>query len=121
MLTRRFVVQRHTQAEGSVHYDLMVEDGEVLVTFQLEDPPGREGSQGTRSFDHRPVYLTYQGEISGGRGSVEIWDRGQLRDVAGHPRESRYRARFAGERLSGLWELREEAERVRLAPVEASA
>ena len=39
-MTRRFVVQEHAVRPGDVHYDLMIEDGEVLVTFQLEAPPG---------------------------------------------------------------------------------
>lgn len=99
---RRFVVQEHTVRPGDVHFDLMIEDGAVLVTFQLDAPPGGETARGRRSFDHRARYLDYEGPISGDRGAVKIWDRGQLDDVEGGPRDARYRARVRGDRVAGL-------------------
>lgn len=115
-MTRRFVVQRHTRAPGDVHYDLMVEDAEVLVTFQLEEAPAN-GASGVRSFDHRRRYLEFEGELSEGRGQVEIWDQGELSDIQGGPRDTTYRARFEGERLAGLYELCQQAEQVTLKQV----
>lgn len=110
---RRFVVQEHRVRAGDVHYDLMLEDGEVLVTFQLDAPPGPHGpARGRRSFDHRPVYLDYEGPISGDRGEVRIWDRGRMSDLEGDPRAPRYRARAAGERLRGVVEVRDQAGQV---------
>jgi len=107
-MRRRFVVQRHTLASaGEVHFDLMIEEGSVLVTVQLEAAPAR-AVRGARSFDHRPRYLDYEGELGRGRGRVEIWDRGELWDVEGEPRAPLYRARLAGERLVGSFELRQE-------------
>jgi hypothetical protein len=103
-VTRRFVVHEHTVAPGDVHFDLMIEDGDVLVTFQLDGAPAI-GARGRRSFDHRVRYLDYEGELTQDRGSVEIWDRGELVDVRGEPRANRYRVRFSGERLVGLYEL----------------
>lgn len=97
-MNRRFVVQRHTVSADDEHYDLMLEDGEVLVTFQLSAPPA-PGVTGRRAFDHRPRYLTYEGEISGGRGRVAIWDAGQAHDLSGDPRAPRYAVRLAGRRL----------------------
>lgn len=102
---RRFVVQEHTVAPGDVHWDLMVEDGGVLVTFQLASPPAAR-ARGRRSFDHRLRYLDHEGEVSGGRGAVRIWDRGRVDDDEGTPRQARWRARFAGQRLAGPFELR---------------
>jgi hypothetical protein len=102
--SRRFVVQRHDVRPGEVHWDLMVEDGAVLVTFQLDAPPEGEVS-GRRSFDHRERYLDYEGPISGDRGSVAIWDRGRAHDLEGTPRGARWTARFEGARMSGEWEL----------------
>lgn len=99
---RRFVVQEHTVAPGDVHYDLMIEDGAVLVTFQLPAPPAGEAVRGRRSFDHRPRYLDYEGPISAGRGHVRPWDRGQVADLEGGPREARYRARLEGGRARGV-------------------
>lgn len=102
-------------APGDLHYDLMIEAGEVLVTFQLDEAPRAEGVAGRRSFDHRRRYLDYEGPISGERGEVRIWDRGTVEDLEGDPRAASYRLRFAGRRLRGAWVLREEGERVRLA------
>lgn len=119
------MVQRHTPpAPGPVHYDLMIEDGGALVTVQLAAPPDRP-AEGTRSFDHRLVYLEYEGELTRGRGRVAIWDRGELDDVTGGPRDATYRAALRGERLRGAFELREEPAaseapaRVRWAPAPA--
>jgi hypothetical protein len=109
---RRFVVQRHEVKPGDVHFDFMVESGDKLATFRLDAGPGsppplRAGapgggaSVGTRSFDHRLLYLEYEGEISGGRGTVAIVERGVLDDVHGDPSAERYVFRI-GERLYEL-------------------
>ena len=37
-MSSRFVVQEHTTPDG-VHWDLMLEKGDVLTTFRLEQPP----------------------------------------------------------------------------------
>jgi hypothetical protein len=99
-LKRRFVVQRHTVSAGDVHYDLMIEMGDALVTLQLDQEPTL-GCTGKRSFDHRRMYLDYEGDISGGRGAVAIWDHGTVEDLSGDPRSSAYTADFSGQRLSG--------------------
>jgi hypothetical protein len=116
---RRFVVQEHTTGEGDVHYDLMIEDGQVLVTFQLEAPPA-PGVTGRRSFDHRARYLDYEGEISAGRGRVAIWDQGTASDREGHPRAERYRVELAGQRLGEQLVLRGGVEEGAWVAVEAA-
>jgi hypothetical protein len=112
---RRFVVQEHTVDAGETHFDLMVEAGDVLVTVQLEAPP-LETVVGRRSFDHRVRYLTYEGEISGDRGSVRIWDRGEGVDLAGGPRDALYRVELRGQRLSGVYVLVEGADGLTFGP-----
>jgi hypothetical protein len=82
---RRYVVSRHDVKPGETHWDFMVERGEALATFKLSGPLAAAPVEGTRSFDHRLVYLDYEGEISGGRGAVTIVERGELRDVAADP------------------------------------
>ncbi|MGE0711554.1 MAG: DNA polymerase ligase N-terminal domain-containing protein [Planctomycetota bacterium] len=114
MSSRAFVVLEHTLAPGDVHYDLMLAAGEALVTFQLEAPPGPGEVRGRRSFDHRPRYLSYEGPVSGDRGHVRAWDRGQATDLEGEPRAALYRLRLEGERLRGEWTLREAGEAVLL-------
>jgi hypothetical protein len=71
----RFVVLEHDHPV--LHWDLMLEDGPVLRTWRLASPPqpGR-AVRATPSFDHRLIYLDYEGPISGNRGSVKRWDAG---------------------------------------------
>ncbi|MBL4845921.1 MAG: hypothetical protein JKY65_10365 [Planctomycetes bacterium] len=118
--TRRYVVLEHEVGPAEVHYDLCLEEDDVLVTFQLDQPPSETSEvRGRRSFDHRPLYLDYEGELSRGRGSVRAWDRGVAEDLAGSPRSASYSFRCQGGRLCGAWTLeaepREEAP-LRLAP-----
>ena len=96
-MKRRFVVQRHDERPGADDYDFMVEKapGEQLATWKLEQPLGPTG--GERSSIIRAIYLDYEGEISGGRGSVTIVERGTLEDEEGDPEAARYVFRI-GER-----------------------
>lgn len=65
----RFVILEHDHPTR--HWDLMLECGEVLRTWRLEGPPrAGEAIAATAAFDHRLVYLDYEGPISGGRGRV---------------------------------------------------
>ena len=101
-MTRRFAIQEHTVGPDDRHYDLMIEDSGVLVTFQLEAPPGEGRVLGRCSFDHRLRYLSYEGELSGGRGTVRLWDHGQATDEQGDPRAARYAARLDHDELRRL-------------------
>ena len=77
-MSSRFVVQEHTTPEG-VHWDLMLEKGDVLTTFRLEQPPRAALGRAVRAvkiFDHPPRFLTYEGPVQKGTGSVRIVDRG---------------------------------------------
>jgi hypothetical protein len=71
----RFVILEHDHPTR--HWDLMLETGPVLRTWRLAQPPepGRP-VEAAASFDHRPVYLDYEGPISGNRGTVRRWDAG---------------------------------------------
>ncbi len=72
---RRFVVLEHRW--DGVHWDLMFEDGDVLRTWAIDVPIAAGVELPARALgDHRRIYLDYEGEISGGRGSVRRFDRG---------------------------------------------
>jgi len=74
----RFVVQEHT-TPGGVHWDLMLEQGNVLTTFRLEDEPARalrHEVHAVKIFDHPPRFLTYEGPVQKGTGRVRIADSG---------------------------------------------
>lgn len=75
MQPKRFVLLEHSYQ--GVHFDLMLENDGVLRTWRLEQPPeGQRRQPATLSFDHRLVYLDYEGPISGDRGWVRRWDAG---------------------------------------------
>ncbi len=77
---RMFVVLEHDSADGSRHWDLLVEvpGAELLATWQLARNPLDTNDEipATRIRDHRRLYLDYEGEISDGRGIVRRLDRG---------------------------------------------
>jgi hypothetical protein len=80
----RYAVLHHT-GFGEAHFDLMVEvpGRERLLTWRIMDPPERwDGTVGAaRIADHRKAYLTYEGEVSGGRGAVKRVAEGTARVV----------------------------------------
>lgn len=81
----RFVIQEHCRRKTR-HFDLMLEKDGILKTWSFAKPPKEYRSnlpiQPAQSLpDHRMTYLTYQGKISRGRGTVKIWDKGIYRHV----------------------------------------
>ena len=75
----RFVIQEHSQV-ANIHWDLMLELGDKLATWQVLEPPEEwVGGQVncTRLAAHRKDYLSYEGPVSGGRGEVRIVDSGR--------------------------------------------
>src|SRR5262249_15251211 len=73
----RFVILEHDHPH--LHWDLMLECGDVLRSWRLESPPRSGTSVRAESIgDHRRAYLDYEGPVSGGRGAVTRWDAGAL-------------------------------------------
>lgn len=73
----RFVVLRHDCPRG-LHWDFMLAAAGALRTWALAlEPTGSFTCWAERLPDHRPVYLDYEGEISGGRGRVTRYDLGE--------------------------------------------
>lgn len=72
-LLRRFVLLRH-ENHGVVHFDLMIEEGDTLATWQFGVSLALLASGGTlsciRVAQHRPAYLDYEGPVTSGRGTV---------------------------------------------------
>jgi hypothetical protein len=72
------VLLRHELPDGPGHFDWLLERPGYpdLMTFRVRERidllgPGEPGGfTATRLEDHRRAYLTYEGPISGGRGSV---------------------------------------------------
>ncbi len=100
-----FVVLYHEIASGN-HYDLMIDSGDALATWRVDQPPEIALIRPVpcvRIADHRKVYLDYEGPVSGDRGRVTRYDRGQCRLVL--MAKDRWIVRLEGERLSGAFQL----------------
>lgn len=77
-----FVVLIHDEPGGGRHFDVMIEQGESLATWRCPVAPEPARAQALileRLPNHRRHYLTYEGPISGNRGSVTRHDEGTCR------------------------------------------
>ena len=101
-----FVILRHSGC-GSLHYDLMLSDGDALATWQLSTRPQSaapgQSVRARRLADHRAAYLTYEGPVSRNRGQVKRIDEGSYECIEKTP--LRWAVRLEGETLVGRFEL----------------
>ncbi|QEL14905.1 DNA polymerase ligase N-terminal domain-containing protein [Limnoglobus roseus] len=73
----RFAILEHDWPTR--HWDLLLEDGDVLKAWRLLAEPVPGSSVAAEpNFDHRRLYLDYEGPLSGDRGSVMRWDWGEF-------------------------------------------
>lgn len=100
----RFVILIHDHP--FVHWDLLVQHGEVLRSWRLLESPDRWRSaaetielSAEAIGDHRLMYLDYEGPVSRERGRVARWDHGQAEWLT--ESESSIRLRLNGLRLVG--------------------
>jgi hypothetical protein len=94
----RFAVLTHDHP--ILHWDFLLEQGEKLRTWRLAQPPDAAGPIDAEALaDHRLAYLDYEGPVSGDRGEVRRWDRGEY-EIIESTRE-RLVVRLEGERLRG--------------------
>ena len=102
----RFVLLLHALPDGTSHYDLLIGRGEALAAWRLPAPLTGlppEGAEAVRLADHRTLYLTYEGEVSGGRGTVRRVDAGTCAVEAWG--DDRVAVRLDGASARGLLEL----------------
>ena len=99
----RFVVLEHVW--NGVHWDFMLESGEVLRTWAIDAPivAGRECNARALA-DHRLIYLDFEGELTGGRGRVRRVDEGTYRALEWS--SNRVRVILEGSQLVGEIDLR---------------
>jgi hypothetical protein len=111
----RFVILEHDHPHR--HWDLMLEAGQILRTWRLAQPPQTSSAvKAERSFDHRLLYLDYEGPVSGERGHVARWDFGTFRWLEDKPGAVVISLR--GHRLQGCVRLRHAADEEWLLTVE---
>jgi hypothetical protein len=95
---QRFVILEHDHP--FLHWDLMLETGDVLRTWRLAHPPEPGRSiKATALGDHRRMYLDYEGPVSGDRGQVTRWDGGTFQWKNNKP--NLVAVQLEGERLKG--------------------
>ena len=100
----RFVLLTHDHP--FIHWDLLVQCGEVLRSWRLLESPDRWRSAVESTAlsaevigDHRLMYLDHEGPVSRERGRVVRWDHGQAEWLS--ESESSVRLRLTGSILIG--------------------
>jgi hypothetical protein len=100
----RFVILEHDHPD--LHWDLMLEAGHVLQTWRLSSAPTPGCVVAATALpDHRPIYLDYEGPVSGNRGTVCRWDAGSFTETAASTAQHRVLV-LEGVKLCGCVELR---------------
>jgi hypothetical protein len=100
----RFVLLEHRW--NGVHWDFMLEAGDVLRTWAVDAPIEAGVDRPARALpDHRRIYLDYEGEVSGGRGTVRRVDQGLYTAMIWE--EGRVCVRVHGDQLVGEVEIRQ--------------
>jgi DNA polymerase Ligase (LigD) len=98
----RFVLLEHHW--NGLHWDFMLENGETLRTWAIDAPVTVGQDLAARRLpDHRSIYLDYEGEITGNRGTVRRIDAGIYEPLVWS--DSRVRVRLQGDQLVGEVEL----------------
>jgi len=98
----RFAILEHDHPVR--HWDFLLENGDILLTWRLSATPTPDaGVDAEKSFDHRLLYLDYEGPVSGGRGSVTRWDGGFFEWETWE--SDRVTVHLAGVRLQGVFRL----------------
>jgi DNA polymerase Ligase (LigD) len=99
----RFAILEHDHP--ALHWDFLLENGDVLLTWRLSAPPAPGATvEAARAFDHRLLYLDYEGPVSGGRGAVTRWDGGMFKWVERQPIQ--LTVHLQGARLQGVFHLK---------------
>jgi hypothetical protein len=102
---KKFVIQQHSTALG-VHWDFMLELADILQTYRLDKAPQQliqNPANAVKIFDHPPKFLTYEGPVNKGQGSVCIIEAGTYKMV--HQAHDRLELDLSGKILKGKFTL----------------
>ena len=102
---KNFVIQEHSSGPD-VHWDFMLELGGILQTYRLDKAPSEAlhlAVNATKIFDHPLKFLTYQGPVNKGQGSVRIIETGTYKMV--HQAHNRIELNLSGKILKGKFTL----------------
>jgi len=110
MSSLQFVIQEHTKG-GSTHWDLMLQKEDILETWRLDKEPTQiqnVSAKAEKIFDHPLKFLTYEGAVNKGKGSVKIADAGTYKII--NQNDSIIEMELAGQILKGKFTLTHIAE-----------
>ncbi len=108
----RFTILEHDWPTR--HWDLLLEAGSVLRAWRLLEKPEMDRVvPAEANFDHRLLYLDFEGPLSGNRGSATRWDFGTFEWIENGT--TRAVVELKGSRLLGLALLEKRTEGWRLA------
>ncbi len=94
----RYVILEHDHP--FLHWDLMLETGDVLRTWRLLEQPVPGKTIAAEALgEHRRLYLDYEGPVSGDRGTVKRWDAGDFNAVS--EENGRFVVNLSGRRVQG--------------------
>ena len=99
----KYVIQRHQKGDD-LHWDLMIESDGVLKTWRIQSPAEQLAGQTIEAeqiFDHQLRFLTYEGPVNKGAGSVRIDDSGSCRIKLWN--DDCIEGRFAGSQLNAAF------------------
>ena len=99
--SQRFVIQEHSKPDD-LHWDLMLECGDILQTYRLSKPPEEilvSPAAAEKIFDHPMRFLTYEGPVNDGKGNVKIADFGTYQETQSN--ESCIKLKLEGKILKG--------------------
>ena len=102
----RFAILEHDWPTR--HWDFLLEAGNVLRAWRLlEEPELGKTISAEANFDHRLIYLDFEGPLSGHRGSVTRWDAGTFEWIENDA--NRVVVELSGTKLAGEVELEKQA------------
>jgi len=110
-MRNRYVILRH-RAGQDLHWDLMLEREGALKTFRLKEDPKAllEGKwiAAEPIQDHELRFLTYEGSVQGGKGSVVREAQGDYETL--RQDANLWEVRMQGASLKGVFQMKEDKE-----------
>ena len=100
-ITRQYVTLKHTTPKG-IHRDFMLEFGEILATWRIEIGPEKlpdRPAAAEKIFDHPKKFLSYEGPVNNGTGSVVREDKGVYKLIS--ESDGRLEIEISAEAVSG--------------------
>lgn len=101
---KRFVIHEHSTTD-QIHWDLMLEVGDVLQTYRLDKSPEdiiNTPANAIKIADHSLKFLSYEGPVQDKTGSVRIRDHGTYSISS---KSEQIKLNFNGKMLKGKFAL----------------